>query len=288
MDSHALTLSKKDDSWQADIPAHKPGPAIITIIGKHYGQPFTKSLNYMVDRPLTRDAEQGPTYEVRFNTVKGSEAPDPQQVSYPYGRVQRPSPNPVREGYQFDGWFIGKVAYDFSKPVTEDFTLTAHWTPNKQNSQWRIDPNKGSQLGNETTTISPPGIRSGIKFSQVSSSIGPGSSDNFSLAVGSDGNAYAWGLNQSGQLGDGTETDKNKPVMVKMPDRTTYPDLPETCRSAPETSIRWPWAVTDTCTPGDSTTSASSAMAPSAGDMTRILCPLVCATPPAPPTLAKG
>ena len=227
MDSHALTLSKKDDSWQADIPAHKPGPAIITIIGKHYGQPFTKSLNYMVERPLTRDAEQGPTYEVRFNTAKGSEAPDQQQVSYPYGRVQRPSPNPVREGYQFDGWFIGEVAYDFSKPVTEDLTLTAHWTPNKQNSQWRIDPNKGSQLGNETTTISPPGIRSGIKFSQVSSSIGPATSDNFSLAVGSDGNAYAWGLNKSGQLGDGTETDKNKPVMVKMPDRTTYPDLPE-------------------------------------------------------------
>ena len=225
MDSHALTLSKKDDSWQADIPAHKPGPAIITIIGKHYGQPFTKSLNYMVDRPLTRDAEQGPTYEVRFNTAKGSEAPDPQQVSYPYGRVQRPSPNPVREGYQFDGWFIGEVAYDFSKPVTEDLTLTAHWTPNKQNNLWRISPDKGSQLGNETTTITPPTTGQGIRFSQVS-----GSKDfnyGFSLAVGSDGNAYAWGYNNYGELGDGTDINKSKPVMVKMPDRKTYQDLPK-------------------------------------------------------------
>ena len=225
MDSHALTLSKKDDSWQADIPAHKPGPAIITIIGKHYGQPFTKSLNYMVDRPLTRDAEQGPTYEVRFNTVKGSEAPDPQQVSYPYGRVQRPSPNPVREGYQFDGWFIGEVAYDFSKPVTEDLTLTAHWTPNEQNNLWRISPDKGSQLGNETTTITPPTTGQGIRFSQVS-----GSKDfnyGFSLAVGSDGNAYAWGYNNYGELGDGTDINKSTPVMVKMPDRKTYQDLPK-------------------------------------------------------------
>ena len=38
-----------------------------------------------------------------------------------------------------------------------------------------------------------------------------------SLAVGSDGNAYAWGDNGSGQLGDGTETKKNTPVKVKKP-----------------------------------------------------------------------
>ena len=225
MDSLPLRLSKKDDDWQTETPAHKPGPAIITIIGKHYGQPFTKSFNYMVERPLTRDAEQGPTYEVRFNTAKGSEAPDQQQVSYPYGRVQRPSPDPVREGYQFDGWFIGEVAYDFSKPVTEDLTLTAHWTPNEQNNLWRISPDKGSQLGNETTTITPPTTGQGIRFSQVS-----GSKDfnyGFSLAVGSDGNAYAWGYNNYGELGDGTDINKSTPVMVKIPDRKTYQDLPK-------------------------------------------------------------
>ena len=225
LDSLPLRLSKKDDAWQTETPAHKPGPAIITIIGKHYSQPFTKSFNYMVERPLTRDAEQGPTYEVRFNTAKGSEAPDQQQVSYPYGRVQRPSPDPVREGYQFDGWFIGEVAYDFSKPVTEDLTLTAHWTPNEQNNLWRISPDKGSQLGNETTTITPPTTGQGIRFNQVS-----GSKDfnyGFSLAVGSDGNAYAWGYNNYGELGDGTDINKSTPVMVKMPDRKTYQDLPK-------------------------------------------------------------
>ncbi|MBH9972356.1 chromosome condensation regulator RCC1, partial [Bifidobacterium sp. W8109] len=48
-----------------------------------------------------------------------------------------------------------------------------------------------------------------------------------SLAVGSDGNAYAWGYNDSGKLGDGTTTPRYTPVRVKTPDRNTYPDLPK-------------------------------------------------------------
>ncbi|MDT7513488.1 hypothetical protein QRX46_08705, partial [Bifidobacterium sp. H1HS10N] len=43
---------------------------------------------------------------------------------------------------------------------------------------------------------------------------------------GSDGNAYAWGSNYYGQLGDGTSTDRTTPVRVRKPDRSTYPDLP--------------------------------------------------------------
>ncbi|PAU67779.1 internalin [Bifidobacterium italicum] len=38
---------------------------------------------------------------------------------------------PTREGYTFDGWYTAKdggTKYDFSKPVTGDLTLYAHWT----------------------------------------------------------------------------------------------------------------------------------------------------------------
>ncbi|WP_449495106.1 hypothetical protein, partial [Bifidobacterium kimbladii] len=38
-----------------------------------------------------------------------------------------------------------------------------------------------------------------------------------SLALGSDGYAYAWGSNTFGQLGDGTITDQHTPVRVKKP-----------------------------------------------------------------------
>ncbi|MBI0136582.1 InlB B-repeat-containing protein [Bifidobacterium sp. W8120] len=227
LDSQPLKLTKTGDVWQTPIPARKPGPAAILITGRQDGQPFTRSLNYTVDQQLVRDTEPNTTHTVTFNTDSGTPTPADQQVSYPYGRVQRPSPDPTRDGYQFDGWFTGSIAYDFSKPVTTDLTLTAHWTPNTQNNQWRINPDKGSQLGNETTTITPPDTSRGIRVNQIS-----GSKENyeygFSLAVGSDGDAYAWGNNTYGQLGDGTTTYyRYTPVKVKTPDRKTYPDLPE-------------------------------------------------------------
>ena len=36
-------------------------------------------------------------------------------------------------------------------------------------------------------------------------------------AIGSDGNLYSWGLNSDGQLGDGSTTDSDTPVLVSMP-----------------------------------------------------------------------
>ena len=222
MDGQTLKISKKDDSWQTEAPAHKPGQATITIIGKQDGQPLTRSLSYTVDQKLTRDTQTGTTYTVSFDTAGGDQAPDLQQVPYPYGRVQRPSPDPTRKDYRFDGWFIDGVAYDFSKPVTENLTLTAKWTRQDPNNTWRINPDKGSQLGKETTTITPPSSASGTKFNQVSGS----GTNYFSLAVGSDGNAYAWGYNSDGELGDGTAVKRTTPVMVKKPDSKTYPDVP--------------------------------------------------------------
>ena len=225
LDGQALPLSRSNDAWQAGMPDHKPGPAAILIAGRQDGQPFARSLAYTVDQPPARAAEPGSAFTVRFDTGGGNPKPADQTVPSPYGRVKRPSPDPAREGFLFDGWFTGDVAYDFSRPVDKDLTLTAHWTPAGRNTKWSISPNKGSQLGNETTTITPPDSTSrGIRFNQVSG--GRDYTYGFSLAVGSDGNAYAWGYNYYGQLGDGTRDDKHAPVRVRTPDRSTYPDLP--------------------------------------------------------------
>ena len=223
MDGQALTLSRNNGSWQADIPARKPGPAAILITGRQDGQPFTRSLNYTVDQTLTRGAEPRSTLTVHFDTGGGKPKPADQHFPAPNGRVKHPSPDPARQGFLFDGWFTGEVAYDFSKPVDKNLTLTAHWSPASRNSKWSISPDKGSQLGREPATITPPDSTSrGIRFSQISGGY------SHSLAVGSDGNAYAWGDNQYGQLGNGTGASyRTTPVRVKMPDRNTYPDLPE-------------------------------------------------------------
>ena len=224
LDGQALRLSRSNDAWQAQIPARKPGQAAILITGRQDGQPFARSLAYTVDQPLARAAEPRSTLTVRFDTGGGNPKPADQTVPAPYGRVKRPSPDPAREGFLFDGWFTGQVAYDFSRPVDKDLTLAAHWTPAGRNSGWSISPDKGSQLGREPATITPPDNASrGIRFNQISGS----TNGSHSLAVGSDGNAYAWGRNGSGQLGDGTRDDKHTPVMVRTPDRKTYPDLPK-------------------------------------------------------------
>ena len=219
LDGQPLKLSKTGDAWQADMPARKPGPAAITITGRQDSQPFTKSLNYTVDQPLTRDAGRSSSFTVHFNAGEGNPKPSDQQVPYPYGRVKRPSPDPTRQGYQFDGWFTGQVAYDFSTPVTQNLTLTAKWTSTSASKTWSINPDRGSRTGGQQTTITPPATTNGTKFNQIA-----GSTDynyGFSLAVGSDGNAYAWGNNTYGQLGDGTTVyPRTTPVIVKKPTGT--------------------------------------------------------------------
>ncbi|WP_232345813.1 RCC1 domain-containing protein [Bifidobacterium sp. W8120] len=221
MDGQPLKLYKTASSWQADIPARQPGPAAILINGRQDGQPFTRNLSYTVDQPLTRSAEPRSTLTVRFDTGGGKPEPADQNVSYPYGRVKRPSHDPVREGFLFDGWFTGQAAYDFSKPVIQNLTLTAKWTFKDPNNTWKINPSEGGQEGGQQTVITPPTSHNGIKFSHVSAG------SLHSLALGSDGNAYAWGYNNQGQLGDGTTTERHTPVRVKTPDRNTYPDLPK-------------------------------------------------------------
>ncbi|MGO1623021.1 RCC1 domain-containing protein, partial [Flaviflexus sp.] len=51
----------------------------------------------------------------------------------------------------------------------------------------------------------------GVTLTQVSAGY------DHSVALGDDGNAYAWGANQSSQLGDGTSEDSYSPVLVKQP-----------------------------------------------------------------------
>lgn len=65
---------------------------------------------------------------VTYHMNDGSGASGGHEVAY--GSVETEAPGPLREGYSFQGWYTaaqGGSKYDFSRPVTGDLDLYAHW-----------------------------------------------------------------------------------------------------------------------------------------------------------------
>jgi alpha-tubulin suppressor-like RCC1 family protein len=83
--------------------------------------------------------------------------------------------------------------------------------------------NGDGELGDGTTTerLTPVTVAlpTGVKATAVSADY------LYSLALGSDGTAYAWGANVAGQLGDGTTTDRLTPIKVALPAGATVTTL---------------------------------------------------------------
>ncbi|HEX5267911.1 MAG TPA: hypothetical protein VFW24_14190 [Acidimicrobiales bacterium] len=75
--------------------------------------------------------------------------------------------------------------------------------------------NSAGQLGSGTTADNAtPGA---VTLPGGATAVQVGAGSDFSLAVGSDGNLYAWGDNADGQLGDGTTSSSSTPVEVSLP-----------------------------------------------------------------------
>ena len=208
--------AESNGTWSVTTPQHAAGKADVTIIWSMNGQQPDSHLTYQYMN----------AYNVVFSSDSDSPPapsgmPGPQSVTEGK-QATRPTTDPTRDGSLFDGWFLkdanghSNVAYDFSQPVTSSITLVAHWSPADIGS-WAISPNNGDAQGGQQVTITPPKIGRGIRFNQISAS------DNFtgfSVGVASDGNAYAWGDNKYGQLGQdpSTTTTQNAPTKVPMPD----------------------------------------------------------------------
>lgn len=62
---------------------------------------------------------------VTFNADGGTPEPPQQQVK-DGAQAARPA-DPERPGYQFKGWYLNGVLYNFERPVTADITLVARW-----------------------------------------------------------------------------------------------------------------------------------------------------------------
>ncbi len=83
--------------------------------------------------------------------------------------------------------------------------------------------NQYGQLGDGTTTNRPAPVEAALPSGVAAVAIAAG--EYFTVALGSDGVAYAWGANQFGRLGDGTTTNRTTPVPVLVPAGATVARL---------------------------------------------------------------
>ena len=183
------------DGWHATSPRHKLGTVTLTI------QSAVTKGTPLPDETSHRFTYTGDTTTVTFKTEHGSPIPSQQVIVGDAAR--RPDDPTADDGWTFNGWFQGDKPYDFTKPITGNTTLTARW------GRWGADPAQGPWRGGTDVRIDTPTSR--VRFAQVSAG------QSHSLAVGSDGNLYAWGNNQNGQLGDGTTTNRTASTSVAAP-----------------------------------------------------------------------
>ena len=208
--------AKADGTWSVTTPQHAAGKTDVTVTWNMNGPRPDTHLTYQYMN----------AYNVTFSSDSDSPPapsgmPGPQSVTEGK-QATRPTADPTRDGSLFDGWFLkdanghSNVAYDFSQPVTSSITLVAHWSPADIGS-WAISPNNGDAQGGQQVTITPPKIGRGIRFNQISAS---GNFVGFSVGIASDGNAYAWGDNRYGQLGQDPSTTDSQiaPTKVPLPD----------------------------------------------------------------------
>jgi alpha-tubulin suppressor-like RCC1 family protein len=83
--------------------------------------------------------------------------------------------------------------------------------------------NEFGQLGDGTTTARHRPVA--VKLAAGTTVTAVSAGDAHSLALTSTGNVLAWGLNASGELGNGTTTDSSLPVRVKLPAGTVPTSL---------------------------------------------------------------
>ncbi|MEW2624211.1 Ig-like domain repeat protein [Streptomyces sp. NPDC048106] len=73
------------------------------------------------------------------------------------------------------------------------------------------------QLGDGTTDNRSTPVEAHLPAGTRATAIAGSTGGFYSLAATSDGRVFAWGINNSGQLGDGTDTNRSTPVEVHLP-----------------------------------------------------------------------
>ncbi|BDR53792.1 hypothetical protein KIM372_16990 [Bombiscardovia nodaiensis] len=206
------TVDSSTGAWKMQVPRGAIGTVNVPVNYRldtinpdgtvTQGPPQTATLHY----------EYKGVFIVHFalGGAPSSAVPDQYVFSDDPQPIKWPDPMSTWANHWFDGWFkTDGNPWDFSKPVTASMTLTAKW----EAYQFTLNPNSGSTNGHAKTVVTAPDPPKGIRYTQVTAGW------YHSVAIGSDGNTYAWGHNQYGQLGtdDTTGTNQSQPVRVHTP-----------------------------------------------------------------------
>lgn len=109
------------------------------------------------------------SFDLNGGTVNGSSTVDKQTVyskdqlatakCYQSGQPFVVPTNPVREGYDFDGWYTqaeGGTKYTFTEAVSSNITLYAHWNAHSHTVTLKNDENKETNSYNYGSSVSVP------------------------------------------------------------------------------------------------------------------------------------
>ena len=158
MPAENLTITAQWRVNQYTITFDTAGGSAVASITQDYGTPVTAPAaptrtgytftgwgktvpNYMPAENLTITAQwKVKQYSVSFDSDGGTKV---DTITSDYGTPVYAPQDPTKDGYQFDGWYIGndKVEFPFNMPEN-GCSLKAHWIPDKIDITWVVDGRK--------------------------------------------------------------------------------------------------------------------------------------------------
>ena len=81
------------------------------------------------ETPITSDINLTAKFEPKTYTVKFTDGDQVVESQVEHGKIVEKPSDPVKEGYNFVGWFNGEESFDFKTPITSDLSFTAKFEP---------------------------------------------------------------------------------------------------------------------------------------------------------------
>ena len=134
-------------SYVAEKPAD-PTKDGVKFLGWFTDRECTKAFDWSVEvvKHITLYAGWAEdVYTVTYDMAGGQGTVSEQRVAA--GKTVIAPSEPTKEGFAFDGWYLGDDEFDFSAAITGNITLTAHW---KQVFTVTFDTDGGSAVQKQT------------------------------------------------------------------------------------------------------------------------------------------